>query len=264
MTDSTYVLDNAAPEAGQRFTSLEALYDPTTFRNLEATGVAAGWRCLEVGAGGGSVARWLAERAGPSGHVLATDVNPRWLAHQTMPGVEVRDHDIAHDPLPEGAFDLIHARLVLVHIPARAAVLRRLVAALRPGGWLAIDDFDLELIPRRVDVVTAADDLVDKVTAAFHTLLATRGVEVAYGRTLPGAFEDAGLVDVHADGYVAIAPGGTPGAQLYQANIEQTRDQLIHAGLATKDETERYCELLADPRRRLTMPVLISARARRP
>src|SRR3954454_15168503 len=187
-----------------------------------------------------------------------------WLAPEAMPGVEVRKHDIARDSLPEEAFDLIHARLVLVHLPERAAVLRRMAAALRHGGWLAIDDFDLDLTPRRAHAATAEEDLINKVTAAFPALLASRGVDTAYGRTLPQALDDADLTDVHADGHVAVARGGTPGARLYQANIEQTRDQLISTGLATQDETERCCELLATPRLRLTLPVLISARARQP
>jgi hypothetical protein len=80
MHRSTYLFDNTAEQAGQRFASLETLFDPVTIGNPSATGVRAGWRCLEVGAGGGSVAGWLAARAGPEGHVLATDVNPRWLA----------------------------------------------------------------------------------------------------------------------------------------------------------------------------------------
>src|SRR5690242_1537222 len=91
---NSYVFDNAAPQAGQRFTSLEALYDQVTFRHLAATGVGAGWRCLEVGAGGGSVARWLAHRAGPTGHVLATDINPRWIPPPDIPWLHVSRHDI--------------------------------------------------------------------------------------------------------------------------------------------------------------------------
>jgi hypothetical protein len=75
MIESRYVFDNAAEEqTRERFATLPRLYDPGTIRHLEALGVGAGWRCLEVGAGGGSVARWLAERVGPIGRVLATDI----------------------------------------------------------------------------------------------------------------------------------------------------------------------------------------------
>ena len=84
MTDasaSSYVHANAAfdDELG-RLHLLEARYDPCTFRRLSMFGPLAGARCLEVGAAAGSVARWLAARAGPSGQVVATDTNPRFLA----------------------------------------------------------------------------------------------------------------------------------------------------------------------------------------
>jgi hypothetical protein len=77
---STYLFDNAAPQASQRFASLETLYDPWTIRHLETTGIGPGWQCWEIGAGSGSIAAWLAERYGPTGHVLVTDIDPRFLA----------------------------------------------------------------------------------------------------------------------------------------------------------------------------------------
>jgi len=70
---STYLFDHAAPQASQRFASLETLYDPWTIRHLETTGIGPGWQCWEIGAGGGSIAAWLAERCGPTGHVLVND-----------------------------------------------------------------------------------------------------------------------------------------------------------------------------------------------
>src|SRR6266516_3180461 len=114
------------------------MLDPITTGRLTSTGVGPGWRCLEVGAGGGSVAGWLAARVGggvgPPGHVLATDINPAQL--RPGPGLEVARHDIVRDPLPDAAYDLVHARLVLQHLPERQAVLARLARTLRPGGWL--------------------------------------------------------------------------------------------------------------------------------
>jgi trans-aconitate methyltransferase len=51
------------------------------------------------------------------------------------------------DPLPDAAFDLIHARLVLIHVPEREEVLARLVAALKPGGWMVEEEFDSQSLP---------------------------------------------------------------------------------------------------------------------
>src|SRR4051812_45567785 len=126
---SKYIFDNAAEQpTSQRFANLESIYDPRTIAFLEATGIDAGWRCLEVGGGGGSVAAWLADRVGPSGDVLVTDIDPRFLqglAASGRPNLEVRQHDITSDRLPPDAFDLIHARLVLLHLPGADRVLER-------------------------------------------------------------------------------------------------------------------------------------------
>src|SRR4029077_16621494 len=125
--DSTYLLDNAAREAPARFDALSALYDQATIQHLENSGVGPGWRCLEVGGGRGSIAAWLATRVGPTGHVLVTDLDPRFLDASKFPNLEVRRHNIVSDSLPEATFDLIHARLVLMHLPEREKVLERLV-----------------------------------------------------------------------------------------------------------------------------------------
>lgn len=79
--------------------------------------------------------------------MLATDPDTRWTTTRGLCRVEVHGHDIVKDPLPAHSFDLIHARLVLAHLPARDQVLPRLVASLRPGGWLVVEDFDSWLPP---------------------------------------------------------------------------------------------------------------------
>src|SRR5258708_27953222 len=116
---STYILDTAGEPTGERFNSLETLYDSWTTRHLQSTGIGAGWQCWEVGGGGGSIAAWLAERCGPTGHVLVTDLDPRFLVESAalaQPQIEIQRHDIGSDPLPVPSFDLIHARLLLIHV----------------------------------------------------------------------------------------------------------------------------------------------------
>ena len=144
----TYALDNSSRETPARFDALSGMFDRGTIRHLEDRGVSESWRCLEVGGGGGSITAWLANRVGPTGHVLVTDVDPRFLEPLSAQNVEVRKHNIVTDPLPNATFDLIHARLVLIHLPEREKVLARLVSALKPGGWLVDEDFDsVSLLP---------------------------------------------------------------------------------------------------------------------
>ena len=73
-----YTLDNAWNQASARLAALEAVFDSGTIRYLDGIGVGDGWRCLEVGAGGGSIAAWLARRVGAGGCVLATDIDTRF------------------------------------------------------------------------------------------------------------------------------------------------------------------------------------------
>ena len=134
-------LDNAWSDEDRRLAGAEQLFDPPTFRHLDTIGITTGMKCLEIGGGAGSVARHMAERVGPTGWVLVTDLDTRHLREIDDPNVEVRVHDICSDPL-EAEFDIIHARLVLEHLPERLNVLDKLVAALRPGGWLLIEDLD--------------------------------------------------------------------------------------------------------------------------
>ena len=79
MSDTRYVFDNAHGETRERFPALSDLYDDETIRCLQGIGVASGWQCLEVAAGGGSIAQWLAGQVGTSGRVLATDLDARFL-----------------------------------------------------------------------------------------------------------------------------------------------------------------------------------------
>ncbi|MBE1469472.1 class I SAM-dependent methyltransferase [Kibdelosporangium phytohabitans] len=104
-TQGRYLFDNDNPESAGQHRALSTLLDPLSFERLAATGVGPGWRCLEVGAGGGSVAVWLAERVVPGGRVLATDIKPGHIP--AVDGLEVLRHDVVTDPLPESAFDLI-------------------------------------------------------------------------------------------------------------------------------------------------------------
>jgi ubiquinone/menaquinone biosynthesis C-methylase UbiE len=267
---SQYVFDNAAPQASQRFASLETIYDPWTIRHLEAIGIGPGWRCWEVGAGGGSIARWLAARCGPTGHVLVTDIDPRYLVERAVAPdhapLEIRRHDIGSDPLPVASFALIHARLVLIHVPTREQALARLVTALAPGGWLVIEELDemlLDLTYPMSDAAAAA--LFQKVRTAQRRLLAARSGELAlsWGRDLYQRLRAQGLVDVGMEGYLALRAGGSPGAQLMRANFEQIGEEAVTAGLCTTEELAHMLTLLDDPDFVASAPPMFTAWGRR-
>ncbi len=205
---------------------------------------------------------WLARTVGPTGSVLATDLD---LSRFGTPpaGVTTLVHDVTADPPPAGPFDLVHARLVLVHLPGRAEVLRTLVDALRPGGWLVLEDADPELQPLAcVDGTGPGEELANRIRSGFRSQLAGRGADLAFGRTLPRLLHEAGLVDVTADAWFPLA--GPVGAVLERVTVEQVRTGLVAAGLATDAEVDRHLANLAAGRLEVTTAPLVSAVGRRP
>src|SRR5215813_14169808 len=259
--DRGYLLDNARAEAGERFVWLAELFDGVTRGHFDRLGVSAGSRCWEVGAGGPSIPEALAAAVGPTGQVLATDIDPSWL--KAGDGYEVRQHDVAADPPPQpGAFDLVHARLVLVHVPDRARALATMVAALRPGGWLLVEDADTELQPLAcLDEVGPAQQRANRLRRAVRELMTRRGADLRYGRTLPRALRAAGLVDVTAAGCFPV--GGVACGRLETATVRMVRAELLAAGLAGDAEIDAHLAAIDAGELDLTLAPLISAWGRR-
>ena len=262
-SEPRYLLDNRAAQAGGRFEALAALFDPVTFRHVDALGIGAGWRCWEVGAGGASVPHGLADRVGSSGQVVATDVDTGWLAGQVRPEIEVVRHDVVTDDPPGDGFDLIHARLVLLHLPGRHRALEQMVSALRPGGWLLVEDFDITLQTLLCpDAHGPEQQLANKVKDAFRALLFARGVDAEFGRRLPRMLRGLGLFDVTADAYFPLAQPAV--AVLERANTDQVRDSLVEGGYLTRAEVETFLALLGSGALDLATAPLISASGTRP
>ncbi|MFF3975523.1 methyltransferase domain-containing protein [Streptomyces sp. NPDC001828] len=262
--DNGYLLDNRQSEAGERFDALAELFDDSTFRHFDALGLTSGHRVWEVGAGGLSVPAGLAERVGPQGYVLATDLDTGWLTGVTpSPNVEVRRHDVGQDEAPAQTFDFVHARLVLVHVTDRARALRTMAGALRPGGVLLVEDADPALQPLLCpDEYGPEQERANRLRRAFRQLLAERGADLSYGRKLPRLLRESGLERVEADAYFPVT--SPAGAVLEAATVRQVRDRLVDRGLADDEEIERHLASVAAGRLDLATSPMISAWGRRP
>jgi ubiquinone/menaquinone biosynthesis C-methylase UbiE len=259
---SGYSLCNSDREAPARFDALSAMFDRATFRHLEDRGVSEGWHCLEVGGGGGSITSWLASRVGVSGHVLVTDIDPRYLSPLEAQNVEVREHNIITDPLPDGAFDLIHARLVLIHLPEREKVLVRLVSALKPGGWLVDEEFDsVSLLP---DPTVSPGEISLTTQLAVMRMLGDRGVERRFGRLLYGRLRAHGLEEVGAEGRLLMWRGGTSDVSLMRTNFKQLRGALLDGLYVTEQEFNQDFARLEDAEFMTPSPIMWTAWGRRP
>ncbi len=251
-----------AQNAATRFAALSSAFDPNTMRHLLAVGLQAGWHCLEVGGGGGSIACWLANYVGPGGEVTVTDVDTRFLEPLAGKNLRVLRHDVVRDPLPEQAFDLVHTRMVLIHLPERDDVLVKLAAALRPGGWLVCEEFDG--ISAGVDPRAGSADTVLKIQQAMDRLSSDRHVDRAYGRRLFGRFRGMGLTSIGADGQMTMVQAGSPLATLLSASYRLRRDAMIAAGYVTAEEFDADLARMATSEFVMPSPVMWTAWGRRP
>jgi SAM-dependent methyltransferase len=257
-----YSLDNSAIQASDRFTALAELFDPGTIHHLERCGVGRGWHCLEIGGGGGSIARWLSERVGSAGRVVVTDINTRFLDQLKRPNLEVRLHNIVSDPLPEAAFDLVHARLVLMHLPERDAVLARILKALKPGGWLVDEEFDVFSVRPEPELNPA--EAIPNSFFAVARVMTDRGVNMRFGRLLFGRMRALGLEEVGAQARLSVGTAGSTQTAIARTVYEQLREEMIAGGYITAEELDHDLSTLGNPDFEILTPTLWSAWGRKP
>jgi SAM-dependent methyltransferase len=262
---SRYLLDREEDEARRRLRLLERLEDPATFGYLQRIGVAPGWRCLEVGGGLGSVAAWLCRRVGPSGRVVATDLEPRFLDELELANLEVRRHDIATDELEREAFDLVHARNVLMHVPRRDEALHKLADAVRPGGWILLEEPDAVSDAPDPTAPGPARRLYEKVVGAIYAFLGARGLDLHLGARLLGELRSQGFESLGSEGHVHVFQGGSdaPRSQHMPAFAE-LRESVVAAGRVTDEEYGRFLALPDDPSFAWREATAMAAWGRRP
>ena len=223
-----YVFAEEHDNSAQRFRALSELYDASTSGYIERLGIARGSRCLEVGAGGGSVARWLAERVSP-GRVVATDRVMPTFEVSGLTNLERLQHDIAVETPPASTFDFVHARLVLMHLPDPEIAVARMVRALRPGGWMMLEEFDLP--PLTADAGVDGGVAILKTSVAFRAAMERSGVDMQCGRRLPGIMRARGLVSIGGQGRTSLWTGGSAGTHLMRSNYVELQQRMIDDGL---------------------------------
>ena len=264
MSTGEYVFSPTWERETERLVTNEAVWDPGTIERFERLGVAPGWSCLEVGAGAGGAAGWLADRVGAGrpggGRVVAADLEIGRLRPLAERGVEVLRYDLRTEDLPAGRFDLVHARMVVQHLPDRAAAVARLTAALRPGGWLFLEDTDsLPLFRSAV-----SEDFLQDVRAAGYGLMRQTGHEPRGGHFDLQLLLAGPLVDVSAEGRVVMMQGGSAQARHYQLWLDFMRPRIVAAGLLSEARIDEAQAEMSDPAHWWISQVLISSYGRMP
>jgi SAM-dependent methyltransferase len=269
-TPGTYALGHSSREY-ERLRRQAELWEGATERVLDRVGLGPGARCLDAGCGPGVTMRQLAQRVGPHGRVVGIDVDDELggLAVERLHAdghgqCSFVRHDLsAGDPVPDGPFDLVYARLLLLHLPSRVEVLARLWDCVAPGGVLVVQDYDMSVVGP-VPPLPSADRVGELILDSFREA----GCEVQMGRLLPSLFVDAGVG----------SPDGTDVAgrleRLADASLmlEQVFRSLLPLALARELVTEAestelldqlHADAVADAERPVLWPLLMSAWKRR-
>jgi SAM-dependent methyltransferase len=232
MAESNYGFDKSWSQEQRRLALIEQCYDPLTTARLDRLGVATGWRCLEVGAGNGSIYRWLCNRVAPDGRVVAMDLDTRFIKDE--PRIEVRQGDFLTEPVEQDFYDLVFCRAVLHHLPGRQVeAVRKMSTALCSGGiLLAEEPWMAALRASRKSACAAAWDAFDAVVPADYS----------WALELPQALLEAGLTDIGAVGEAAVVQGGTALAELIHLTLEAVRTRVTAVS-----DLDAAGEIYADP-----------------
>lgn len=238
-----------ADREADRLAAVERSLDPPTWSTLLEVGVNEGWRCWDVGAGRGSVARWLAQAVGPQGKVLATDLQDREI-DTDAPNLDFIRHDVSRDAPPGGNFDLIHARLLLEHLADPRAVIARLVSALRPGGVLVAGD----AAGLKIAVVPPTP-MFERLASPWERAGHAVGWQPNYGASPLADLRGAGLADVRGREHRLVAPGGADWRHV-RAGLERLRAELLDQAVTVQD-LDAALRCLEDPGNLITGPAVV-------
>jgi SAM-dependent methyltransferase len=217
------------PLERERIALIGSVFDEFSRRRIRDLGPLAGKRCLDVGAGPGTVTAWLANECGVHGEVIGLDRDITLLEEADFPGVIAWQADIESGPphtFPTSGFDLIHARLTICHLPGRERVLEQLVRWLNPGGWILISD-----VINTMQACAAGHALGNMTRAFDEALLQTLGSDLNYAKIYPAPLRDLGMVDIGMAADLPIIRSDQATGRFWQLTFEAMRAEILGTGI---------------------------------
>jgi SAM-dependent methyltransferase len=235
---------NANDREWKRLRMIEEAVDAETIALLERAALDIGGRCLEIGAGAGSIVGWMAARVGASGLVIAVDKRTTYLQRFQGGSVRVIEGDLKDVPL-DHSVDLAHARYLLIHNADDGELLAKIRSAVKPGGMVILEEPDFTSAAL---LQPEGDAAVRRVNGAICKMFTDAGLDPAYGLKLPQKVEEAGFDLAHTESRLHLCAGGTPIACVMAESAEVLREEYTKTGLATDEDVDHYVARAHDPR----------------
>jgi SAM-dependent methyltransferase len=189
---------------------------------LDRLGLREGWRCVDVGAGGGDVSVALAEIVGRDGRVYAVDSDP--AARDQVAAIAAASAQVVaitqsgEDLLLPEAVDLAFCRFLLLHVHNPLTVLARMGAVVRPRGWVVVQE-----------PITSAG----RVAGSPLSMPDARHPDI--GALLPALARQAGLevVDAWAEAQAGAGPGPVRDYLAHLTGVDPGDDPVVLPPLVT-------------------------------
>ena len=243
----------------ERLQTLARAMRPATLDLLRRAGVGSGQTCLDLGCGGGDVARELARLAGPSGHVLGLDLDEvkLGLAREEAAALGLGNVTFARADAMRGLgaigpVDVGYARFLLTHLRDPLAVLRELCGTVRPGGLVVLEDIEIS-----AGLAFPPSDAFDAYTDIYRRTALARGVDPDIGPRLPVLLREAGIAPAEVS---LVQPAGIDGDAKLMAplTMEAIADAAVDNGIADAPSVallvDALYRLAGDGRTLVSMP----------
>ena len=243
-----YPIEHRAGEI-ERLHVQAATMAPDTIVMLDRIGVAAGWRCLDLGCGPGGITGLLSDRVGSGGHVVGLDADPAFLAHareHARGNVAFAEGNVYRSGLPDGAFDLVHVRFVAGTAGEPQALLREMIRLARPGGFVALQEPDSDTLKCH-----PPHPAWERLKTVMESVFESVGADVHLGQRLFALVRRAGLEDVQYRPFLVGVRASDPFNAFLPSTLESLRGTIIGRGLMSARELDAA---IADCRAHLRRP----------
>lgn len=241
---SDYVFsDNEKNAEIKRLQGLIKACDPFTINKLQSLNISENALCLEIGAGLGSIAKWLSQIV-YKGKVIANDINTEHIDQLNIANLEVLKGDIRHLDLEDSSFDLIHARYVFIHIQDSHDLIVKLFKSLKPGGYLFIEEPDFSY---ESTISSPHHEIMDKVNRAITLMYDKMGLNIDIGQKLAPLVSSLDFKSIQSYADLHYQNGGSDMAIMMKNSCEYLREKYLETALVNESDIKNYLKICDHP-----------------